>query len=169
VRERHARLFQQNARIALVGKMAAAREVNHDGAGEREQQKRDINIPASPQRPADHAGPAPAPPGLAVGQCAGHTRDEHEHFRGIAEAVVTQRQPAPDVVGDMVKKDAPEHDAAAGINAQIAAVTFQLRQRAYQWLRGGSSIMHLVAPSGVRAASRGTEFDKKHRRRTAGS
>jgi hypothetical protein len=51
----------------------------------------------------------------------------------------------------MVKKDAPEHDAAAGINAQIAAVAFQLRQRAYQWLRGGSSIMHLVAPSGVRA------------------
>jgi hypothetical protein len=37
VREGHARLFQQNARIALVGKMAAACEVNHDGAGEREQ------------------------------------------------------------------------------------------------------------------------------------
>jgi hypothetical protein len=66
----------------------------------------------------------------------------------------------------MVKKDAPEHDAAAGINAQIAAVAFQLRQPVYQWLRGGSSIMHLVARPACEHASRGTEFDKKHRRRT---
>jgi hypothetical protein len=51
----------------------------------------------------------------------------------------------------MIKKYPPQRDAAAGINAQIAAVTFQLRQRAYQWLRGGSSIMHLAASSGVRA------------------
>src|SRR5467141_3888057 len=88
----------------------AACEVNHDGAGEREQKKCDINIPASPQRPADHAGPAPALPCLAVGQRAGQTRKKHEYFRGIAEAVVAQRQPAPDVVGDMVEKDAPERD-----------------------------------------------------------
>jgi hypothetical protein len=39
----------------------------------------------------------------------------------------------------MVKKDPPERDAAAGINAQIAAVAAQLRQRACEWLRGGSS------------------------------
>src|SRR5205807_9198578 len=151
------------------GKMAAVCEVNHDGAGEREQQKCDINIPASPQRPADHAGPAPAPPCLAVGQRAGYARDEHEHFRGIAEAVVPQRQPAPDVVGDMVKKDAPERDAAAGIYSQVAALAFQLRQLADQWLRGGSSIMHLVAHPACEHASRGTEFDKKYRRSTAGS
>jgi hypothetical protein len=76
----------------------------------------------------------------------------------------------------MVQKDAPERDAAAGINAQIAAVAFQLRQRAYQWLRGGSSIMHLAVRSCIwlsrpacEHASSGTEFDKKHRRRIAGS
>ena len=35
---------------------------------------------------------------------------------GIAEAVVPQRQPASDVlVGDMIKKDPPQRDAAAGI------------------------------------------------------
>src|SRR6478609_3131991 len=137
VRERRARIVKQNAHIALVSKTAAACEVNQDGAGEREQQKCDINVPASPQRPADHSGPALAASCLAVGQRAGYARDEHEYFRGIAEAVVPQRQPTPDVVGDMVKKDAPERDAAAGINARIAAVAFQLRQRAYQWLRGG--------------------------------
>ena len=100
-------MFQQNARIALVGKMVAACEVNHDGASEREQQKCGINVPSSPQRTAYHAAPALAPTRSTVGQRAGHTRDEHEHFRGIAEAVVPQCQPASDVVGDMVKKDAP--------------------------------------------------------------
>src|SRR6185312_5256806 len=151
VQERRAWLVQQNTGIALVSKTVPAREVNQDRTGEREQQKCGVNIPASPQRPPDHAGPALAAPYLAVGQCAGHTRDEHEYFRGIAEAVVPQRQPTSDVVGNMVEKDAPERDSAAGINSQIAAGTFQLRQRAYQWLRGGSSIMHLVSPFGVRA------------------
>ena len=127
VRERRARMVQQNARIALVSKTAAACEVNQDGAGEREQQKCDINVPASPQRPADHSGPTLAAPCLAVGQRAGYARDEHEYFRGIAEAVVPQRQPTSDVVGDMVKKDAPQRDASAGIYSQVAALAFQLR------------------------------------------
>src|SRR3954452_9977142 len=100
-------MVQQNARIALVGETAASCKVNQDGAGEREQQKCDINVPASPQRPADHAGPALAAPYLAVGQRAGYSRDEHEHFRGIAEAIVPQRQPTSDVVRDMIKKDSP--------------------------------------------------------------
>ena len=70
-------------------------------------EKCDINVPSSPQRTAYHAAPALAPTRSTVGQRAGHTRDEHEHFRGIAEAVVPQCQPDSDVVGDMVKKDAP--------------------------------------------------------------
>ena len=105
--ERRAGMFQQNARIALVGKPTAACEVNHNGASESEQQKCDIDVPAPPQRTADYAAPALAPMSLAVGQRASHPRDEHEYFRGIAEAVVPQRQPASDVVRDMVKKDAP--------------------------------------------------------------
>ena len=36
----------------------------------------------------------------------------------------------------MVKKDAPERDAAANIDAQVPATPFQLQQRAHQWLRG---------------------------------
>src|SRR5436189_3770695 len=101
-------MVQQNARIALVGETVASCKVNQDDAGEREQQKCDINVPASLQRPADHSGPALAATCLAVGQRAGYARDEHEYFRGIAEAVVSQRQPSSDVVGDMVKKDAPQ-------------------------------------------------------------
>src|SRR6478735_813863 len=122
-RERRARMVQQDTRIALVSKTATACEVNHDGASEREQQKCDINVPASLQRPADHSGPALAAPCLAVGQRAGYARDEHEDFRGIAEAVVPQRQPSSDVVGDMVKKDAPQRDAPAGVYSQVAALT----------------------------------------------
>ena len=62
----------------------------------------------------------------------------------------------------MVKKDAPQRDASAGIYAQVAALTaFQLRQLADQWLRGGSSIVHLVAQSGVRARFKRDRFDKK--------
>src|SRR5256885_8995386 len=53
VRERRTGMFQQNVRIARVGKMVAAGEVNHDGASEREQQKCGINVPASPQRTAE--------------------------------------------------------------------------------------------------------------------
>ena len=127
VRERRARIVQQNAHIALVSKTAAACEVNQDGAGEREQQKCDINVPASPQRPADNSGPSLAASCLAVGQRAGYARDEHEYFRGIAEAVVPQRQPASDVVGDMIKKYPPQRDASAGIYSEVAALAFQLR------------------------------------------
>lgn len=105
--ERRARLFQQNARVAFVGNPAAAGEVTHDGASESEQQKCRIVVPASPQRTADHTRPTIAPTCLAVSQRAGHTREEHEHFRGIAKPIIPQRQPASDVVGDMVKKDAP--------------------------------------------------------------
>src|SRR2546426_1134988 len=109
-------MVQQDTRIALVSKTATACEVNQDGAGEREQQKRDINVPASPQRPADHSAPALEAQCLAVGQRAGYARDEHEYFRGIAEAVVPQRQPTSDVVRDMVKKDEPQRDASAGMD-----------------------------------------------------
>src|SRR5439155_26407850 len=101
----------------------------------------------------------------AVGQRAGQTRKKHEYFRGIAEPVVAQRQPTPDVVGDMVKKDPPERDASAGINAQIAAVAVQLRQRVCEWLRGGSSIKHLVPRPASEHVSRGTETDVKHQLR----
>ena len=107
MRERRARMFKQNSRIALVGKMIAACKVNHDGASERQQQKCGIDVPSSPQRTADHAAPALALTCPAVGQRAGHARDKHEYFRGIAEAVVPQRQPASDVVGYMIEKDPP--------------------------------------------------------------
>src|SRR5438874_6789907 len=73
----------------------------------------------------------------AVSQCAGHPGDEHEYFRAITEAVVPKRQPASDVVGEMIQKDAPERDAAASIDAWVAAWPFRLRQRACQWLRSG--------------------------------
>src|ERR1041385_4872058 len=122
-------MVQQNARIALVGETAACK-VNQDDAAEREQQKCDINVPASPQRPADHSGPALEAQCLAVGQRAGYARDEHEYFGGIAEAVVPQRQPASDVVWDVVKKDEPQRDASAGIYSQVAGLAFQLRQLA---------------------------------------
>src|SRR6266576_3072915 len=122
-------MVQQNARIALVGETAASCEVNQDGAGEREQQKCYINVPASPQRPADHPGPALEAQCLAVGQRAGYAGDEHEYFRGIAEAVVPQRQPTSDVVGDMVKKDPAQSDTTAGIDAQVAAKPFELQWR----------------------------------------
>src|SRR5262249_24859343 len=115
------------------------------GASEGEQQKCGINVPSPPQRAADHAVPALALTCPAVGQRAGHTRDEHEHFHGIAEAVVPQCQPASDVVGDMIKKDAPQRDTAAGIDTQVATKPLELRRYlADQWLRGVSSIMHLV-------------------------
>ena len=44
-------MVQQNARVALVSETAAACEVSQDGAGEREQQKCDIDVPASPECP----------------------------------------------------------------------------------------------------------------------
>ena len=132
VRESRARLVQQNARIARVSKAVGACQVYQEDAGEREQQKCDINVPASPQRPADHSAPALAAPCLAVGQRAGYARDEHEYFRGIAEAVVPQRQPASDIVGNMVKKDEPQRDAPAGVYSQVTALASQLRQLADQ-------------------------------------
>src|SRR6516225_8928906 len=113
--ERRTRLLQQNARIVCVRERASAYEVNQNGASERQQQKCDINIPTSPQRPANHSGPALVAPCLAVGQRTGYARDEHKYFRGIAEAVVPQRQPTSDVVRNMIKKDAPQCDASAGI------------------------------------------------------
>src|SRR5450755_865348 len=132
---------------ARVSGRAAAYEVNQDGASERQQQKCGINIPASPQRPANHSGPALAAPCLAVGQRTGYARDEHEYFRGIAEAVVPRRQPTSDVVGNMIKKDPPQCDASAGIYSQVAAPVFKLQQLVDQWLGGSALIVHPVAPT----------------------
>ena len=58
---------RRNARIGVVRNLAAACEVSRDGASKSEQQKCGINVPASPQRTADYAGPAPRAR-LAVGQ-----------------------------------------------------------------------------------------------------
>jgi hypothetical protein len=46
----------------------------------------------------------------------------------------------------MVKKDAPQRDASAGIYSQVAALAFQLRQLVDQWLGGSDTIVHLVTP-----------------------
>lgn len=139
-------MFQQNPGVALVGKMIAACQVDHDGAGEREQQKCGIDVPSPPQRTADHAAPALALTGPVVGQRAGHARDEHEYFRGIAEAVVARRQPASDIVGNMIEKDPPQGDPAADIDAQVAARPPELRRPlAEQWPEDVGSTMHLVA------------------------
>src|SRR5213593_1810130 len=81
---------------------------------------------------------------LAVGQRAGYARDEHEYFRGIAEAVVPQRQPTSDVVGDMIKKYPPQRDASAGVYSQVARLALQLWKLADHQLRGGFSVAHLV-------------------------
>ncbi len=129
-RERRARILQQNARVGIVSETAAAREVNQNGAGDRDQQKRDVDVPASSQRPADHGAPAFATPGLAIGQRAGDAGDEHEYLRGIGEAVVPQRQPASNIIGDVVEKYPPQRDASAGIYSQVAGVAFQLGQLA---------------------------------------
>src|SRR5436190_12215635 len=126
---------------------AAACEVNQDGARERQQQKCDINIPAPPQRPANHSGPALAAPCPAVGKRTGYAGDEHEYFRSIAEAVVPQRQPTSDVVGNVIKKDPPQCDASAGIYSQVAAPVFQVQQVVDQWLGGSALIVHPVAPT----------------------
>jgi hypothetical protein len=72
VRERRSRMLEQNARIALVGQMVAACEVNDDCASKREQQKCGIYVPSSSQRTADHAAPALAVARPIVGQGAGH-------------------------------------------------------------------------------------------------
>src|SRR5262249_4533481 len=83
--------------------------------------KCDVDIPTSPQRSVDHSAPAFSAPCLAVSQRAGQTRNEHEYFGCIAEAVVPQRQPTSDVVGNMVEEDEPQRDASAGIYSQISA------------------------------------------------
>ena len=93
---------QQNVRIAVVCKTAAACEVNQDGAGEREQQKCDINIPAPLQRPADHrSSPRSAAPCRRPARklCPIGTRIFPRHRRSR----VPQRQPTSDVVGNMVE------------------------------------------------------------------
>jgi hypothetical protein len=50
------------------------------------------------------------------------------------------------LLGTLVNKDPPQHDASAGIYSQVTALAFQLRQVADQWLGRGNSIVHLVTP-----------------------
>ena len=89
---------------------------------------------------------APITPAIIWPMSFGSAGDEHEYFRGIAEAVVPQRQPTSNVVGNMVKKNPPQCDASAGVYSQVTALAFQLRQVADQWLGRGNSIVHLVTP-----------------------
>ena len=51
-----------------------------------------------------------------AGEIAGN---EHEEFGGIAEAVIAQRQPGHDVVGDVIEEDHPQAEAAEEIEPKV--------------------------------------------------
>ena len=48
------------------------------------------------------------------------TGDENEELGGVAETVIAQRQPADEVLGDMVEKDHPLTDASKQVEPQVA-------------------------------------------------
>ena len=57
--------------------------------------------------------------GGAVDEARGVSGDEDKELGGVAEAVIAQRKPADDVVGDMVEEDHPLSDAPHQIKPQI--------------------------------------------------
>ena len=59
---------------------------------------------------------------LAVGEHRGVAGEEHEHFRGIAEADVAQGDLAEGVVGDVIPEDEDQRQAPKKIDAWVASV-----------------------------------------------
>jgi hypothetical protein len=94
--------------------------MNHDHAGNDQYQECSVYLPASSQRMADNGESAVMQLHPAVCQRTSDTGDKHEDFSGIAETVVTQRQPATDIVWYVVKKDEPQGVPSTSIQADIA-------------------------------------------------
>src|SRR3978361_1281384 len=100
----------------IVGTPGGARDLRRED--QEEENVSDVQLPYPLHQPlgggekmaAAHRGPIDE-----AGEIAG---DEHEELGGVTEAVIAQRQPADDVVRNMVEKNHPLPDAAKQIEPQ---------------------------------------------------
>jgi hypothetical protein len=58
----------------------------------------------------------------------------------------------------MVKKNEPQRDASTGVDSQVAALAFQLRQLADHQLGYGNSIVHLDRPKPAKWTCRSSSW-----------
>jgi hypothetical protein len=82
-------------------------EDQHD-IDEHKNQEGGIDFPAAPQRTHHDRAPTLLGQSAAICQHTGVAGHEHKDFGGVAEAVVTQRQPAQHIVWNMIDEDEPE-------------------------------------------------------------
>jgi hypothetical protein len=95
------------------------------GAGDlrRERQEQqdvgDVHLPGSHPEPLGGREQIARLDDRAVDVTGQITGNEHEEFGGVAEAVVSHRQPGHDVVRDVIEEDHPQTEAAKEIEPKI--------------------------------------------------
>ena len=144
MRQRRPRLLQQDSHIGLIGQLCNACPIHHDDNGDDQSKEGRMDIPSSPSCVADDRPPPIMAFNCPIGDHAGDPRDEHENLGRIAEPVMLQREPAADVVGDMIQKNEPKRDAAACIKAWVALEQF-ISLVGFEWQ--GRQIFHFAVGS----------------------
>src|SRR6185437_787619 len=81
---------------------------------------RDVDLPGTTQDACARQYEAAVAHRASVDEGRRVARYENEYFRGIAEAVVPNRDPAHDVLRNMVEKNQPQRQAAEQVEPQVA-------------------------------------------------
>ena len=119
------RIVDQAGDIELVDDLrlvpALRDEADRGDIDDEQQNVRDVELPDALQEPRRADQEAALQHDLGVHKRGGVAGDEDEQVRGVAEAVVADRQPVHDVVRNVIEEDPPVGDSPEQIEAKVAA------------------------------------------------
>jgi hypothetical protein len=107
--------------IAVHRIVEAARRARDLRDKKQEQENmRDVEMPGPFQQPLGGGEKLPVGNRRTVDEAGGISGNEDKELGGVAEAIIAKRQPADDVVGDVIEKHHPLSDAPHQIKPQVA-------------------------------------------------
>jgi hypothetical protein len=156
-------MIDQAAHIELiddVGSGVACRDVPNDNDVDHEQDHiRSVELPDPPENPRRPDNEAALQYHFRVDERRGIAGYEDEQIRGAAESVIPQRDPAHDIVWDVIQKDEPVRQSQNQVEPNI--MTF--RRRGGVSVRGNRRLIGF----GDAIEMRNTEVEDRHRNFTA--
>jgi hypothetical protein len=107
--------------LIAVHRVVEAPRGARDLRNEKQKQENmgDVELPGALQQALGGGEELPAGHRRTVDEAGGVSGNEHKELGGVAEAKIAQRQPADDVVGNVIEENHPLSDAPHQIKPQI--------------------------------------------------
>ena len=80
----------------------------------------DVHLPGARPQPLGGGEQIAGADDRTIDEAGEIARDEDEELGGVGKAVIAQRHPGNDVVGNMIEKDHPEAETSQKVETQIA-------------------------------------------------